>query len=301
MSGCRTDEIHIPVMLRECLRYLAPRSGGLYVDGTLGPGGHSEAILEQSSPDGRLIAFDWDESALVRARQRLARFGKRVEIIRGNFAEMRAVLTNMEAGAVDGLLLDVGLSSLQLDFREGRGFSFRYDEPLDMRMDNRREITAALIVNGATEEELADILYCYGEEKQARRIAKAIVRARTGTGNGVETTTELATIVSNAVPKRFHPKRIHVATKTFQALRICVNNEAENLAAALENGAELLAPGASFCVISFHSLEDRIVKRKFRENSELEIITAKPVRASEREIARNPRARSARLRVARRK
>jgi 16S rRNA (cytosine1402-N4)-methyltransferase len=293
-----TEHIHQSVLLDEVVRFLEPQSGRIYVDGTLGLGGHTEAILSHSAPDGRVIAFEWDESAIEKSRQRLAGFGSRVTIIRRNFAEFALGMTEAGAAEVDGILIDIGLSSLQLD-QGGRGFSFQRDEPLDMRMDIRRKITAATLLASCSEEELADIFFYYGEERQARPIAAEIVRARTR--EEIATSKQLVSIVARAVPKRFHPKRIHVATKVFQALRIAVNTELENLAGILDTAVAYLKPGGRFCVISFHSLEDRMVKRKFRESSELEIITARPIQPGADEIARNPRARSARLRVACRK
>ncbi len=289
------ERIHIPVLLQEVLHFLQPKSGGVYVDGTLGLAGHSEAILQASSPDGRLIAFDWDDRAIALAEQRLHKFAGRYQIIRRNFAEIPVSLKEQEISDVDGLLLDVGLSSLQLDMG-GRGFSFLQDEPLDMRMDTRREISAADLLANCSEEELADILYYYGEEKQARRIAAAIVETRKR--ERITTSKQLSNIVVKAIPRRFHPKKIHVATKTFQGLRIAVNTELENLSVILEGVTAHLKPGARLCVITFHSLEDRIVKNKFRQNSELEVVTSKPVVASDEEIRINPRSRSAKLRVA---
>lgn len=203
----------------------------------------------------------------------------------------------MELGIdrIDGLLLDLGLSSLQLD-GSGRGFSFKGSEPLDMRMDERVKGTAADLLNSASQEDLADIFYYYGEERQARPIAARIVEARKKTP--FTTTDQLVAVVEQAVPRRFHPQKIHVATKVFQALRIAVNRELENLDQVLADGAALLAPGARFCVISFHSLEDRMVKRAFRENPRLKVLTAKPVVPGNEECKANPRARSAKLRIA---
>lgn len=288
-------QIHTSVLLGEVLTHLQPRSDGIYVDGTLGLGGHSEAILRASSPSGKVVAFDWDEDAIALAEQRLKIFGDRVVIIRRNFAELADGLSELGIKEIDGLLVDIGLSSLQLD-RGGRGFSFLRDEPLDMRMDNRRKMTAAKLVEKCSEEELADILYYYGEEKQARRIAAEIVEARKK--DAITTSKQLAEIIVKAIPRRFHPKKIHVATKSFQGLRIAVNTELENLAAVIDDAAGFLKPDARFCIISFHSLEDRIVKKKFKEHDELEIITGKPIVASESEVTDNPRARSAKLRVA---
>ncbi len=288
-------KIHCSVLPAETLEFLAPHSDGVYVDGTLGLGGHSEAILKQSSPNGRVIGFDWDEAAIEKSRERLKPFGDRLTIIRRNFSEIAEGLAELGVDKVDGILIDIGLSSLQLDMG-ARGFSFQRDEPLDMRMDIRREITAASILADCREQELADIFYYYGEEKQARRIASYVVKERMV--NPVETSGQLATLVARAVPRAFHPKRIHVATRVFQALRIAVNTELENLAAILKSGVSCLAPGARFCVISFHSLEDRMVKRKFRENVELKVLTKKPIVATPEEQEKNRRSRSARLRVA---
>lgn len=291
-------KIHTSVLLHECMDYLAPESGRVYVDGTMGLGGHTEKILQLSSPDGRVVAFDWDENAIEKASDRLKPFEARLQILRRNFAEISEGLDSIGVDQVDGMMIDVGLSSLQLDMGK-RGFSFQQDELLDMRMDSRRETTAASILQSATKEQLADIFYYYGEERQARPIAAAIVNERKTAK--IETTKQLVAVVARAVPKRFHPKKIHVATKVFQALRIAVNTELENLGKILDDGVRFLKPGARFCVISFHSLEDRIVKRKFRDNPSLVVRTSKPVLPTAEEIAANPRARSARLRVAEKK
>jgi 16S rRNA (cytosine1402-N4)-methyltransferase len=291
-------KIHTSVLLDECMSFLRPESGKTYVDGTLGLGGHTEKILELSSPEGRVVAFDWDENAIVRAQERLLPFGDRLQIQRRNFAEISTGLDSVGIEQVDGMMIDVGLSSLQLDMGN-RGFSFQQDEILDMRMDSRGKVTAGSIVQTATEEQLADIFFYYGEERQARPIAAAIIAERKN--NKIETTKQLVRVVARAVPKRFHPKRIHVATKVFQALRIAVNTELENLGTILDDGVKYLKPGARFCVISFHSLEDRIVKRKFRANDSLVVLTTKPVIPTEEEVAANPRSRSARLRVAEKK
>jgi 16S rRNA (cytosine1402-N4)-methyltransferase len=292
------EAVHCSVLPAEVLHYLAPRSGGVYVDGTLGLGGHTEAILHHSSPDGRVIAFEWDEAAIARSRIRLQPFGDRLTIVRRNFAEIAAGLAELGVEQVDGILIDIGLSSLQLDMG-GRGFSFRRDEPLDMRMDTRRQVTAASLLASCTEQELADIFFYYGDEKQARPIAREIVNSRYP--EKIVSSGQLAAVVARAIPRRFHPEKIHVATKVFQALRIAVNSELENLARIIDDVPPLLRSGARFCVISFHSLEDRLVKRKFREMGDLEILTSKPIVPTPGEIAANPRARSARLRVAARK
>ncbi len=288
--------IHRPVLLQEALDSLAPASGGLYLDGTIGMGGHASAILEASSPDGRLIGFECDQAAFALAAERLAPYGERVRLLHGSYAEALATLRDLGlAGQVDGLLVDLGLSSFQLD-KSGRGFSFKGDEPLDMRMDTRLQHTAADIVNDAPEEELADIFYHYGEERQARRIAAHIAAARKQ--ERIETSGRLAEIVAAAVPRPFHPKKIHVATKVFQALRMATNRELENIDRILDDGVEILKIGGRFCAISFHSLEDRLVKRKFRDNPRYEPLTAKPIVPGEEECSTNPRARSAKLRVA---
>jgi 16S rRNA (cytosine1402-N4)-methyltransferase len=289
--------IHQSVLLDEAVTMLGVVPGGLYLDGTFGLGGHTKEILKRSAPDGRVVAFDWDEEAIAQGLANVELFQKRLTVIRRNFAELDSGLREAGHEVVNGILIDIGLSSLQLD--EGkRGFSFRIDEPLDMRMDQRREITAAAIVAGATEKELADIFYYYGEEKQARRIAGRIVEERKK--NRIATTAQLADLVAWAIPKKFHPPRIHVATKVFQALRIAVNDELANLAGILEKAAGHLTPGGRICVISFHSLEDRIVKRTFAGLAELAVITKKPIVPQESEIMKNSRSRSARLRVAER-
>jgi len=287
--------LHTPVLLEETLKLLAPVDGGIYVDGTLGLGGHAREILEQCGPTGQVIGFDRDGDAIARAQRNLAPYGKRVTFIRRNFAEIKKGLSEIDIAHVDGLLLDIGLSSLQLD-ASGRGFSFKGNEPLDMRMDDRGQVTAADLLNQRGADELADIFYYYGEERHARRIAAQIVSEREKVG--FETTDQLAAVVAQAIPKRFHPKKIHVATKVFQALRIAVNRELESLARILDETVDILKPGGRICVISFHSLEDRLVKWKFKENPALKVLTKKPVVPSEAERRRNPRARSAKLRAA---
>ncbi len=292
------EQIHQSVLLAEVLEYLRPESSGIYMDGTMGLGGHTQAILRTSSPGGRVVGFEWDENAIGRSRVRLAEFGDRLTIVRRNFAEIVEGIAEAKVDALDGLLIDIGLSSLQLDMGE-RGFSFQRDEPLDMRMDSRREVTAASILANCTEEELADIFFYYGEERQARRIAEEVVSKRRK--EKICTSKQFASLVAKAIPRRFHPQKIHVATKVFQALRIAVNTELENLARILDEAPGVLKPGARFCVISFHSLEDRIVKRKFKANPDLEVLTQRPIMAGNEELAANPRSRSARLRVAQRK
>jgi len=287
--------IHTPVLLEEVIRFLAPVDGGVYIDGTLGLGGHTEKILQACGPSGRVIGFEWDANALALARKRLAPFGERFYALHRNYAEIMDGLRSIGIDKVDGLLLDLGVSSLQFDSGE-RGFSFQANGPLDMRMDSRLERSAADIINDCSEDELADIFYYYGEERQARRIAAHIVAERTA--NRITATSQLARIIAGAVPKKFQPRRIHVATKVFQALRIAVNQELDNLAVALDCVTKILKPGGRVCIIAFHSLEDRLVKWKFKDNPELHILTKKPVIAGAEEIRTNPRARSAKLRAA---
>jgi len=288
---------HTPVLTAEVIEALAPKPGGCVLDGTVGAGGHAELILDSSGPDGRLVGLDRDRAALALARERLARFGDRVRIAHANFAEFARVLDEAGIETVGGVLLDLGLSSMQLEDPE-RGFSLKRGGPLDMRMDRESGRPASDLVNGLGERELADLLWEYGEERRARRLARAIVRARP-----LETTTELAEVVARAarVKGRW---RIHPATRTFQALRIAVNRELESIEAALPATEARLAVGARLAVVSFHSLEDRIVKRFLRERSRAgawTVLTRKPVRPSADEVRSNRRARSARLRAAERK
>jgi 16S rRNA (cytosine1402-N4)-methyltransferase len=286
---------HVPVLLQETMELLRPEPGGVYVDGNLGLGGHSGEILRRSSPDGRVVGFDCDGLALAVARQRLASFGERLIACHRNFTAMAETLKELGITAVDGILLDLGVSSLQLD-TPARGFSFRSGGPLDMRMDPSQGETAADLLNRLSEADLADIFYHFGEERQARRIAAAVVEFRHR--EVLATTDQLATLIERAIPRKFHPRDIHVATRSFQALRIAVNRELDNLVQALASGSRLLKEGGRFCVISFHSLEDRLVKRAFLADQRLRVLTRKPVRPSEQECQENPRSRSARLRAA---
>lgn len=292
---------HVPVLLSEVIAGMAPQAGGRYIDATLGGGGHALAMLSASMPTGRLLGLDADPAALAAAGARLAIYGERATLAHGNFRELGRLAREHGFAAVDGILLDLGVSSHQLDTPE-RGFSFTNDAPLDMRLDPTQGDTAADLVNGTPEGELADLIYRYGEEHGARRVARFIAEARRK--RPIATTAELAELVARALGGR-HGK-IHPATRTFQALRIAVNRELESLEAALPQAIELLAPGGRIAVIAFHSLEDRIVKLFFRaesgyggsERKQLAIITKKPIVATADEARSNPRSRSAKLRIA---
>jgi len=286
---------HEPVLAEETVTLVAASHGGLFVDCTLGLGGHTRALLEAGAT--RVIGLDRDTDALALAATALAEFGDRVELVHSDYRQLGRVLEARSIAGVDGILADLGLSSLQLD-AEGRGFSFRRDEPLDMRMDRTAGPTAADLLAGAGEQELADAIFKYGEERFSRRIARALVEARRTAR--VETTGQLAAIVRRAIPHRGY-QRIDPATRTFQALRIWVNDELEGLGTFLAEAAGFLLAGARFAVITIHSLEDRIVKHGFRTlaagESALRVLTRKPIVPGEAEVTRNPRARSAKLRV----
>jgi 16S rRNA (cytosine1402-N4)-methyltransferase len=294
------QERHVPVLFQEAIDFLRVRSNGTYVDCTLGLAGHAEGVLRRLGPEGRLIGFDRDPEALELARARLERVTEEmgsqapaVELIGKAFSSIEQ---HVKPGTVDGLLADFGVSSMQFD-QAHRGFSFQADADLDMRMDTRSGPTAAQVVNEASERELADLVYEYGEERRSRRIARAIVR-----GRPIATTGQLARIVRSAVPTMKN-ERIHPATRTFQALRIYVNRELEEIEALLKAAPGLVKPGGRLVLISFHSLEDRPVKDALREgatNGVWEILTRKPATAGEEETERNPRARSAKLRAAER-
>jgi len=294
----KTNERHVPVLFKEAIDFLRVRASGTYVDCTLGLAGHAEGIARQLGGQGHLIGFDRDGEAMELAKVRLARVcnelgnqAPRITLVNEAFS---SIATYVKPASVDGLLADFGVSSLQFD-EAGRGFSFQADGPLDMRMDTRSGPTAAQVVNEENEPELANLIYEYGEERRSRRIARAIVR-----GRPVTTTGQLARIVAQAAPA-MKQERIHPATRTFQALRIYVNRELDEIKALLEAAPGLLKPSARLVVISFHSLEDRIAKDSLREGAQKgtwEILTRKPVTAGEEEIDRNPRARSAKLRAA---
>jgi 16S rRNA (cytosine1402-N4)-methyltransferase len=290
---------HIPVMTAEVLQYLRPGQGGLFVDCTVGLGGHSRALLEAGA--SRIIGLDRDLDALARARETLAPWGDRVELVHGDYRAIDEVLESRQISRVDGALADLGVSSMQFD-APGRGFSFMRDEPLDMRMDRSGGDTAADRVAQSSERDLADAIFQYGEERFSRRIARALVEARREAP--VDTTGRLATIVRRAIPHRGGHMRIDPATKTFQALRIWVNRELDGLDRFVETAARRLRAGARLVVIAFHSLEDRIVKHTLRALQQREglvqVLTKKPLVPSDGETDRNPRARSAKLRAAER-
>jgi len=302
---------HTPVLLKEVVTQLQPRSGSLYVDCTLGGGGHAREILRACGPDGQLIGLDWDEEAIAAARERLGEFGARVQLVRANFVEMERVLMSLGITAVDGVVFDLGVSSRQFD-EPTRGFSFQREGPLDMRMNRQLGATARDVLRTASLEELARIFRIYGEERRARAIAHEIGRARAEAP--IETTTQLVRLLERVLgPKR---GATHPATRVFQALRICVNNELENLKRGLDVATNYLRSGARLVVISFHSLEDRIVKQYFVRLSTscvcppgvpvcvcgrkqvFRIVTRKPITPTNEEVVENARARSAKLRVA---
>lgn len=309
-----TSPVHIPVLLAEVVEALAPRDGGVYVDGTFGAGGYTRAILEHA--DCQVVAIDRDPDAHARSHALLERFPGRLRMIEGCFGDMDRLLADHGIGAVDGVALDIGVSSPQLD-EAGRGFSFRFDGPLDMRM-GRHGATAADVVNTAAEDELADIIFHLGEERHARRIARAIAAARRTTP--LTRTTQLAEVVRGAVPGKKGGRDIDPATRTFQALRIHVNDELGELSRGLSAAERILKPGGRLAVVSFHSLEDRVVKNFLKDRSSpppapsrhtpvtadthpdpsFHLLYRKPVTPGDEELAINPRARSSRLRAAER-
>lgn len=304
---------HQPVMPSEVIRFLAPKAGGIYLDGTLGGASHAVLIAAHCTPGkGLLVGIDRDQAALEAARQRLAEYGESVRLVHGNFADLSAHLDQLGIISLDGFILDLGVSSHQLDCGE-RGFSFQQDAALDMRMDTSKGETAADLVNALPETELERIIKEYGEERWAKRVAAFIVRARSETV--IKSTLQLVDIIKGAIPKAAWEERLHPATRTFQALRIAVNHELESLEQGLRSAIDRLKPGGRGVVISFHSLEDRIVKHIFREYTtgcicprnlpvcvcgntpQVKILTGKPVMATNEETSANPRARSAKLRA----
>ncbi len=304
---------HRSVLLDECMEALAIRPTGTYVDGTAGGAGHSSAIAARLSEGGRLIALDQDETAVAVATERLSVFGDRARVVRSNFCELETVCRELGVGQIDGLLLDLGVSSYQLDTAE-RGFSYQADAPLDMRMDTRKPLTAWHVVNEYSEDRIRRILFEYGEERFSSRIASNIVRERERTK--IETTGELAEIIKRSIPAAARDGGHHPAKRSFQALRIEVNAELDVIAPAIRSAVRLLNPGGRIAIITFHSLEDRIVKQTFAslaegctcpkdfpvcvcgKRPELKVISRKPILPSDRELEENPRSRSAKLRVA---
>ena len=308
------DYSHIPVMVEEVLRYLDPQRGEVIVDGTVGGGGHAESILKRICPGGRLLAVDWDPEALETAKERLSLYGEAVRYFCENFANIQEILHEEGIGMIDGMLLDVGVSSLQLE-DENRGFSFRREGPLDMRMTLELEETAFDILNERSEMEISRIIKNYGEERWARRIAHFIIEARER--QPIRTTYQLVKVIKDAVPTGARRGRKHPARKTFQALRIAVNRELDNLEEGITKGTSCLAEAGRMVVLTYHSLEDRVVKRTFRslaggstpppglpfeptDLSDYELLTKKPLLASEKERQGNPRSKSAKLRAIRR-
>jgi 16S rRNA (cytosine1402-N4)-methyltransferase len=287
--------LHEPVMVPEVLALLEPSRGGLFVDCTVGLGGHSRALLEAGAD--RVLGLDRDTAALTLAAETLSAFTDRVELVHADYRDLGRVLDTRGLDTVGGALADLGISSMQLD-EEGRGFSFRRDEPLDMRMDRTQGPTAADLLREVDEQELADVIFQFGEERHSRRVARAIVGARRDAA--IETTSRLAAIVRRAVPHKGH-QRIDPATRTFQALRIWVNRELDGLDTFLADATRRLCANARLAVITFHSLEDRIVKHTFRALEKtgegLRILTKRPLTPGDNEVARNPRARSAKLRA----
>ena len=288
--------MHRPVLLQESLEFLRVQPDGNYIDATLGTGGHAEAVLEVlQRGKGRLLGIDRDPAALAVARERLRSFGEQLIVQQGNFAEIDTLHASSGLPPVDGLLADLGVSSPQLE-DASRGFSFGLPGPLDMRMDPAIEVSAHEIVNRTSERELADLIFMLGEERHSRRIARAIVKARP-----FRITTQLAQVVTRAIPSRAGLHHLHPATRTFMALRLAVNRELENLEAFLAKALAVLAPGGRVVVLSFHSLEDRLVKRAFQSWQRLgraRLLARKVVRPSDEEVRENPRARSAKLRAA---
>lgn len=301
-EDCSASGSHESVLVEEIMFWLQCKPGGVYVDCTLGYAGLAAHILNYNAPNGILIGIDRDAAALTESRVRLKAHSARVRFRQGNFRQLKTHVAESGLQQVDGVVFDLGVSSPQLD-RSDRGFSFREDGPLDMRMDQSQECTAAHLIRDLTESELADLIYRHGEERYSRRIARAIIQERKN--RPIETTWQLAAVVEHAIPASYRHGRIHCATRTFQALRIAVNQELEVLEPALKDAVDILVPGGRICAVSFHSLEDRIVKNTFRSlakgsEASLKLLTKKPIMASENERSRNPRSRSAKLRAAER-
>ncbi len=291
---------HIPVMSQEVLEYLNLKPGAVVVDGTVGLGGHSVKIIEKIGEQGRLIGIDRDEASLGIAEQKLQSFGRSYQLVHDDFRNVDRILQRLNIHEVDAMLFDLGISSYQLDNAE-RGFSIKLDGPLDMRMDQKTFISAYDLVNSLSEKEISSILKNFGQERWHHRIAHNLILQRSKAP--IESTRDLSEAILKAIPYRYQDNRIHPATRTFQAIRIAVNRELEALDILLSKSVNFLKTGGRICVISFHSLEDRIVKEKFRiwnKDGKVKLIVKKPLRPSEQETLNNPRARSARLRVAER-
>lgn len=306
------DNLHKPVLLEESIKYLCPMEDGVYIDATMGLGGHTKSLIEACNNNAKIIGMDVDENALNVARERLAEYQDNIVFVNKNYINIDNTISDLNIKKVNGIIADLGLSSFQLD-HSGKGFSFNKNEPLDMRMDASLQFTAYDLVNEMDQSELENIFKIYGEERFSRNISKSIIKNRVS--KPIQTSSELAALVSNSIPKKFHPKRIHPATKTFQALRIAINNELENLKIFIEKAIKILKPGGRIVIISFHSLEDRIIKKTFKKFHSpcicppdlpicscgnipnFKIINKSPIRPQESEIIENPRARSAKMRV----
>ncbi len=304
--------VHLPVMTSEVLENLITRRDGLYVDATLGLGGHTKAILDATNKQSRVIGMDVDQEAIDIARKNLSKYNSSVIYRNSNFSEIDRVLLDLEIAEIDGIVADLGMSSYQLDSSE-RGFSFSRDEKLDMRMDSRLRFTAYDLVNEMSADEISKVLKIYGEERWSKRIAKRIVQARSE--KPITSSSELANLVYEAVPKKFHPAKIHPATKTFQAFRIAVNHELERIEEFIHKAIPFLKSGGRLVIISFHSLEDRLIKTQFQhfsspcicppdlprcgcgKRSEIKVLTKTPLVPGEAEVINNPRSRSAKMRV----
>lgn len=286
---------HIPVLKNEVLEYLAPKENENFIDATVGLGGHSKAILERNVPEGRVLGIEWDKELYEKLSPHKP---ERLVLVNDSYTNLKTVAGAQGFDKVSGVLFDFGFSSWHIE-SSGRGFTFQKDEPLDMRFNKEMSLTAYEIVNTWPQKEIEKVLFIFGEEPFARRIAQTLVELRKQ--QEIKTTFQLAELVKNSIPRRFHFGAIHPATRTFQALRMVVNKELENINKALPQALEVLAKGGRLVAISFHSLEDRVIKNFFRDNEEkgvLEVLTKKPITASQEELALNPRARSAKLRVA---
>lgn len=307
------DRAHVPVLVKEVVEWIHGKDGGIYVDATIGSGGHAVALLQTYPDIALLVGIDQDAQAVASAKKNLAAFHKRATVVHGNFTTIKTILGTLHIAHIDGIIFDLGVSSMQLG-DPLRGFSFMAEGPLDMRMDQNSAVQAQDLINTLSAAELEEILRTYGEERWARRIARAIQQQRST--QPISTTTELSRIISEAIPARYRPPSIHPATRTFQALRIAVNDELKNLRHTLDETLDLLNSGGRMGVISFHSLEDRIVKQKFQQwqkgctcsprapqcicgnEKKVNILTRKPIIPSRDEVQVNPRSRSAKLRVA---